>query len=302
MDNGFQFFNLEVDESRKKTGHFLLQSLSENQGITIGNALRRVLLENIEGTAITGLKIKNVLHEFSTLPCLREDILELMLNLKQVVLKTDVKCPLYGSITVEGPGIITANNIVFNEEVSIINPNQYLGTLTKQEFLEINVKIEQGSGYLFSDQIQIENSDFLSMDAVFMPVISVNYDVKKDRQKKEESLIIEITTNGSISPELALSQASAKLVSWFVNLTGTQNLIQSEKKLAIPLKQKETILIEELQLSVRAYNCLKRKGINSIDELTKYTKDEICEIKNFGKKSAQEVFQSLKDKFNITLV
>ena len=149
MDNGFQFFNLEVDESRKKTGHFLLQSLSENQGITIGNALRRVLLENIEGTAITGLKIKNVLHEFSTLPCLREDILELMLNLKQVVLKTDVKCPLYGSITVEGPGIITANNIVFNEEVSIINPNQYLGTLTKQEFLEINVKIEQGSGYLF---------------------------------------------------------------------------------------------------------------------------------------------------------
>ena len=101
MDNGFQFFNLEVDESRKKTGHFLLQSLSENQGITIGNALRRVLLENIEGTAITGLKIENVLHEFSTLPCLREDILELMLNLKQVVLKIDVKCPHYGSITVE---------------------------------------------------------------------------------------------------------------------------------------------------------------------------------------------------------
>lgn len=115
-------------------------------------------------------------------------------------------------------------------------------------------------------------------------------------------MILEITTNGSISPESALSEASSKLMSWFSKLTSTQNLIYQEEQIVLPVKQKEVILIEELQLSVRAYNCLKRKGINSIEELVTYTKDEICEIKNFGKKSAQEVFQSLKDKFDITLV
>jgi len=302
MDEGFQFFNLEIGESGKKTGHFLLQALDKNQSITIGNALRRVLLSNIEGTAITGLKIENVLHEFSILPSLREDILELMLNLKQVILKKGTKSTFYGTIDIQGPGIITANAIKFSEEVDIINPNQYLATLTSDEWLKIELKGETGFGYSFSEELKPENSKFLPIDAAFMPVLSVNFNTKKERNKNEESLILEITTNGSISPESALSEASNKLMSWFSKLTSTQNLIHQEEQIVLPVKQKEVILIEELQLSVRAYNCLKRKGINSIEELVTYTKDEICEIKNFGKKSAQEVFQSLKDKFDITLV
>ena len=264
--------------------------------------MRRVLLSNIEGTAITGLKIENVLHEFSILPSLREDILELMLNLKQVILKKGTKSTFYGTIDIQGPGIITANAIKFSEEVDIINPNQYLATLTSDEWLKIELKGETGFGYSFSEELKPENSRFLPIDAAFMPVLSVNFNTKKERNKNEESLILEITTNGSISPESALSEASNKLMSWFSKLTSTQNLIHQEEQIVLPVKQKEVILIEELQLSVRAYNCLKRKGINSIEELVTYTKDEICEIKNFGKKSAQEVFQSLKDKFDITLV
>ena len=134
-----------------------------------------------------------------------------------------------------------------------------------------------------------------------MPVISVNYDVRKDRQKNEESLIIEITTNGSLSPELALSQASAKLVSWFLKLTGTQNLIQPEKKLVIPIKQKETILIEELQLSVRAYNCLKRANVHTLSDLLQDSADDLLEFKNFGQKSADEVCDNLKKRFDLDL-
>jgi DNA-directed RNA polymerase subunit alpha len=302
----FQYFKSSVEESGKLTGHFLLQSLEAGQGLTIGNALRRVLLSNLEGTAITGIKIPGVAHEFSTIPNVREDVLEIFLNLKQIVLKSEKQTPIFGTVTIEGPGVITASSIKFDDEdIVIVNPNQYIASFSGEDTLTFDVKVEKGIGYQFAEQANSnDNIDFLSIDAVFMPVLKVNYKINNvylGYSKTTESLILEITTNGSVSPEKALSEAAQKLMTWFSFLTSEQNLAPQKEVEVEPIAQNDVILIEELQLPVRAYNCLKRAGINSVDDLVNYSQEEIREIKNFGKKSAQEVFQALKDKFDIVL-
>jgi len=306
VELNFQYFKSNVDESGKLTGSFLLQSLEAGQGLTIGNALRRVLLSNLEGTAITGIKIPGVAHEFSTIPNVREDVLEIFLNLKQIVLRSEKQTPTFGKISINGPGVITASSIKFDDDdVEIVNPNQYIATLSGTETLNIDVKVEKGMGYQFAEQANsTENMDFLTVDAVFMPVLKVNYKINNvylGYSKTTESLILEITTNGSVSPEKALSEAAQKLMTWFSFLTSEQNLAPQKEVIVEPIAQNDIILIEELQLPVRAYNCLKRAGINSVDDLVNYSQEEIREIKNFGKKSASEVFQALKDKFDIVL-
>ena len=302
----FQYFKSSVEESGKLTGHFLLQSLEAGQGLTIGNALRRVLLSSLEGTAITGIKIPGVAHEFSTIPNVREDVLEIFLNLKQIVLKSEKQTPIFGTVTIEGPGVITASSIKFDDEdIEIVNPNQYIASFSGEDTLTFDIKVEKGIGYQFAEQANSnDNIDFLSIDAVFMPVLKVNYKINNvylGYSKTTESLILEITTNGSVSPEKALSEAAQKLMTWFSFLTSEQNLAPQKEVEVEPIAQNDVILIEELQLPVRAYNCLKRAGINSVDDLVNYSQEEIREIKNFGKKSAQEVFQALKDKFDIVL-
>jgi DNA-directed RNA polymerase subunit alpha len=302
----FQYFKSSVEESGKLTGHFLLQSLEAGQGLTIGNALRRVLLSNLEGTAITGIKIPGIAHEFSTIPNVREDVLEIFLNLKQIVLKSEKQTPIFGTVTIEGPGVITASSIKFDDEdIEIVNPNQYIASFSGEDTLTFDIKVEKGIGYQFAEQANSnDNIDFLSIDAVFMPVLKVNYKINNvylGYSKTTESLILEITTNGSVSPEKALSEAAQKLMTWFSFLTSEQNLAPQKVVEVEPIAQNDVILIEELQLPVRAYNCLKRAGINSVDDLVNYSQEEIREIKNFGKKSAQEVFQALKDKFDIVL-
>ena len=302
----FQYFKSSVEESGKLTGHFLLQSLEAGQGLTIGNALRRVLLSNLEGTAITGIKIPGVAHEFSTIPNVREDVLEIFLNLKQIVLKSEKQTPIFGTVSINGPGVITASSIKFDDEdIEIVNPNQYIATFSGNDTLTFDLKVEKGIGYQFAEQANNnDNIDFLAIDAVFMPVLKVNYKINNvylGYSKTTESLILEVTTNGSVSPEKALSEAAQKLMTWFSCLTSEQSLAPQKEMEVEPLAQNDVILIEELQLSVRAYNCLKRAGINSVDDLVNYSQEEIREIKNFGKKSAQEVFQALKDKFDIVL-
>ncbi len=302
----FQYFKSSVEESGKLTGHFLLESLEAGQGLTIGNALRRVLLSNLEGTAITGIKIPGIAHEFSTIPNVREDVLEIFLNLKQIVLKSEATTPIFGKVSITGPGVITASSIKFDDEnIEIVNPNQYIASFSGDDTLTFDIKVEKGIGYQFAEQANTnDNMDFLAIDAVFMPVLKVNYKINNvylGYSKTTESLILEITTNGSVSPEKALSEAAQKLMTWFSFLTSEQNLAPQKEVEVEPLAQNDVILIEELQLPVRAYNCLKRAGINSVDDLVNYSQEEIREIKNFGKKSAQEVFQALKDKFDIVL-
>ena len=302
----FQYFKSSVEESGKLTGHFLLESLEAGQGLTIGNALRRVLLSNLEGTAITGIKIPGVAHEFSTIPNVREDVLEIFLNLKQIVLKSEKQVPIFGKVSINGPGVITASSIKFDDEdIEIVNPNQYIASFSGDDTLTFDIKVEKGIGYQFAEQANTnDNMDFLAIDAVFMPVLKVNYKINNvylGYSKTTESLILEITTNGSVSPEKSLSEAAQKLMTWFSFLTSEQNLAPQKEVEVEPIAQNDVILIEELQLPVRAYNCLKRAGINSVDDLVNYSQEEIREIKNFGKKSAQEVFQALKDKFDIEL-
>lgn len=301
----FKYIKSSVEESGHLIGHFLITNLMPGQGLTIGNALRRVLLSNLEGTTITAIKIPGISHEFSTIDGIREDILEIFLNLKQVVLKTNDKNQIFGKICATGPGIITANSLVFDSSVEIVNPNQYIATLSLDQSIDFEIIIESGTGYIFNDERNELPPGFLAIDAVFMPILNVNYQVNHDYIKyneTSESLTLEIKTNGSITPEVALAKAANKLVIWFNEFTNKDEIKTKHLEQEIPNIQKpEIILIEELELPVRAYNCLKNAGINSVDELITYSEEEIKQIKNFGKKSANEVFQSLKDKFNIFL-
>jgi DNA-directed RNA polymerase subunit alpha len=304
VELNFKYTKSSIEESGNIVGHFTISNLEKGQGLTIGNALRRVLLSNIEGTAITGIKIPNVSHEFSIINGVREDILEIILNIKQIVLKTSEKSPIFGKIRLQGPGVITAKCFEFNSKVFIINPNQYIATIATNTLVEFECIGERGIGYKFENENEPKSSDFINVDAIFMPVIKVNYELNNtyiSYNQTVESLNLEIITNGSITPEKALSDACEKLINWFT-------ILRNEKILKLdPVIKKEVILkpklilIEELQLPVRAYNCLKRSGINSVDELIKYSQEEIKNIKNFGKKSANQVFQALKTKFNIIL-
>jgi DNA-directed RNA polymerase subunit alpha len=300
----FKYVKSIVEESGHLTGHFILTNLTVGQGLTLGNALRRVLLANLEGTAITAIRIPNASHEFSLIPGVREDILEILLNLKQIILKTTSEEKISGKIIAKGPGIITANCLKFDQNVEIINPNQYIAAISTAQDIEFDILVEKGVGYQLADQTEQKAPDFLQLDAVFMPIVKVNYKINNiyvSHNKTTESLLLEITTNGTITPEKAVSKAAKKLMLWFSNLTNEENLKPEQITLQQPIPQPEVILIEELQLPVRAYNCLKRAGINSVDELVQYSQEEIKEIKNFGKKSADEVFQALKKKFNIIL-
>jgi DNA-directed RNA polymerase subunit alpha len=300
----FKYIKSKIEESGNIVGHFIMTNLITGQGLTIGNALRRVLLSNIEGTAITAIRIPGASHEFSTSTGIREDILEILLNIKQINLKTNEKKQVSGKIIAQGPGIITANCLKFDSEVIVVNPNQYIATIINQTKVEFDIVAEQGTGYIFADQMEQKYENFLNIDSIFMPVLNVDYKINNlyvSYNETKESLEINITTNGTITPEKALSIAAQKLMFWFSSLTNEENL-KSEQIVTQPLiAEPEIILIEELQLPVRAYNCLKRSGINSVNELVKYSQEEIKEIKNFGKKSADEVFQALKDKFNIVL-
>ena len=303
MEFQFKYVKSSVEESGNLVGHFIMTNLTPGQGLTIGNALRRVLLSNLEGTAITGVRIPGVSHEFSTIPNIREDILEILLNLKQVIFSTTERNLISGKIRAQGPGIITANCINFDSNVKIVNPNQYIATVSAKKLIEFDIIANCDVGYQFGEERRNEKSDFLNIDAVFMPVIKVNYKIHQiyiSYNETMESLVFEITTNGSLTPEKALSKAAQKLMKWFSLLTNEKDLKPEHLKQQ-QLSQPEIILIEELQLPVRAYNCLKRSGINSVDELLKYSQEDIKEIKNFGKKSADEVFQALKNKFNIIL-
>ena len=296
-------------ESGQMYGQFLIDSLSLGQGITIGNLLRRVLLGDLKGTAITGVRIAGVKDEFSLIPGIREDILEILLNLKGIVLKSEIFSRQFGRLRVHGPAVITASSIELPPEVQIINPNHYIATISNSHIVEIEFKIESGTKYqlaneLFSDKFE----DFIETDAIFMPVQKVDFKVENVYDKFnviKERLIIDIWTNGSISPEQAIFSGSNLIINLFKSITDQkinnekENLL--EKNPIKPIDPYTHIAIEELQLSVRPYNCLKRAQINTIGDLLDYSPEKLLELKNFGRKSADEVFTTLKNKLGIVL-
>jgi len=290
-------------------GQFLINSLRPGQGITIGNQLRRVLLGDLGGIAISAVRIAGVSHEFSTVPGVREDILEILLNLKGIVFKSKTKDIQFGRLKVQGPSVITANLIQLPQTLEIVNPNHYIATISTSNVLEIEFKFEYGIGYkLASQTFSEEANNYLQLDTIFMPVQKVDFKIENVYETNNtitERLFIDIWTNGSISPNNAIDSAAQIIVDLFTLLinnkdTNENNQLETKTQ-SISIEPYTNIAIEELQLSVRAYNCLKKAQIKTIGDLLQYSPEKLQELKNFGRKSADEVFSTLKNKFGIIL-
>jgi DNA-directed RNA polymerase subunit alpha len=282
----------------------------KGQSTTVGNALRRVLLSNLQGLAISGVRITGINHEFSTIPDIKEDVIDILLNLKQIIFKGSITEPTLARLTVKEPGIVTANNIELLGNLQLVDPRQYIASLTKKGTLEMEFLITKGQNYVTSGKMSsLIPSGFLAVDAVFMPVTNVNFFVETSKSTNVgelESLILEITTNGSITPAEALSTSAEILESTFGMLKITESVNSVEPNVDLPKIEKkdepfEMIFIEELELSVRAYNCLKRANVHTLSDLLQYSAEDLLEFKNFGQKSADEVCENLKKRFKLEL-
>jgi len=299
----------EKIQSGNYHGQFLINSLKPGQGITIGNQLRRVLLGDLGGIAISAVRIAGVSHEFSTIPGVREDILEILLNLKGIVLKSKIKDIQFGRLKVQGPAVVTADLIQLPANLEIINPNSYIATISTSNILEIEFKFEYGTGYkLASQTFSDESENYLQLDAIFMPVQKVDFKIENvydTTNNITERLFIDIWTNGSILPNEALENAAQIIVDLFTLLINNKDINENNqvvtKTQSLIIEPYTNIAIEELQLSVRAYNCLKKAQINTVGDLLQYSPEKLQELKNFGRKSADEVFSTLKNKLGIIL-
>lgn len=291
--------------SKYSVGPFL-----KGQSTTVGNALRRVLLSNLQGLGITGVRITGIDHEFSTIPNIKEDIVDILLNLKQIILKGNITEPVLARLNKKDPGIITARDIELPNNVTLIDPNQYIASLTDTGSLEMEFLIAKGQNYFTNNKLNYTIPErFLAIDTVFMPVTKVNFFVETSRNNSSfelESLILEIWTNGSIMPDDALSLSAEILENTFGLLKVTNTLLTPPTNVEPSFQEEkaehlETVFIEELELSVRAYNCLKRANVHTLSDLLQYSIDDLLEFKNFGQKSADEVCQNLKTRFDLDL-
>jgi len=324
----------KIEYSAQHYGCFVIEPLKVGQGLTIGNALRRSLLSDLLGTSIIGVRIKYqvtpgspfefVTHEFTTIPSVREDIIELLLNIKSIVLRCQEELQdipqsnKLASLTYTGPGDITAEWLQLPDGVSLLNPDAHIATVSSAVTLEFEFQIEQGTGYTLSAKNAISSTasstfalsnqkdNFLAVDAIFMPVRKVNYNVEEIVVDNiiQDRLLMEIWTNGSVSPEESLVQSSENLCALFAPIvqfsTQSKIIIDVEKEVTEKLNVKP-ILIEELHLSPRAYNCLKKVKINTVADLLEYSREELLQIQHFGEKSAKEVEEALQNHLGIIL-
>ena len=299
----------EKIESGSSHGQFLINSLKPGQGITIGNQLRRVLLGDLGSVAISAVRIAGVNHEFSTIPGVREDILEILLNLKGIVFKSKTQNVQFGRLKVQGPIVVTADLIQLPADLEIVNPNHYITTISTSNILEIEFKFEYGTGYRLASQTFMEESEnYLQLDTIFMPVQKVDFKIENvydSANNITERVFLDIWTNGSISPNEALKSAAQIIIDLFTLLinnkeTNEKNQLETKTR-SISIEPYTNIAIEELQLSVRAYNCLKKAQINTVGDLLQYSPEKLQELKNFGRKSADEVFSTLKNRLGIIL-
>ncbi len=294
-----------VEDDQSQYSRFQIEPLERSQGTTVGNSLRRVLLSNLEGAAVTAVRIAGASHEFATIPGVREDVLDILLNMKEVVLKSYSSQPQIGRLTVQGPAKVTAAHFELPAEIELVDPDQYIASVSAGHTLEMEFRVERGRGYRSVNRNKDEATalDFMQIDAIFMPVRKVNYSVEDmiaTEGGQKDRLIMEIWTDGSLTPQQAMSQAADVLVDLFSPLKD----VTLEPKRDEDVKEEDPtyqIPIEELQLSVRAYNCLKRAQINSVSDLLDYSQEDLLEIKNFGQKSAEEVVEALQEKLGIML-
>ena len=285
-------------------GKFVVGPLERGYGNTLGNSLRRILLSSLPGAAVTSIKIDGILHEFSTIPGVKEDVTEIILNLKKLALSLDGDDSVRALINVSGPAEVTGADIQADGVVGIYNPELHIATLEKNATLTIELTIAKGRGYVPADQNKDETTPIgvIPIDSIYTPVRKVNYTVENTRVGQVtdfEKLVLEIWTDGSISPKEGVS-IGAKIMFDHLNLfIGlTENMDQYATMVDRPTDKKEKALemsIEELELSVRSFNCLKRANINTVEELTKKSELDMMKVRNLGKKSLDEITHKLED-------
>ncbi len=294
-----------------KSGTFVVDPLERGYGITLGNSLRRILLSSLQGVAVTSIKIDGVLHEFSTIPGVKEDVTEIVLNVKGITAKLFSNGPKTAIIDVTGPREVTAADIKPDADLEILNPDHHIITLAENERFYMELTFDHGRGYV--SQEQNKQAAMLSLapntsapigtiytDSIYTPVYKVKYDVESTRVGNItdlDKLTIEVLTNGTITAKEAISLA-AKILNEHLNLF--VNLTDEAKKAEIMVEREETIkekvlemTIEELDMSVRSFNCLKRAGIDTVEDLTNRTEEDMIKVRNLGKKSLEEVIQKL---------
>ena len=305
----FERPNIEVAEisEDKKYGKFVVEPLERGYGITLGNSLRRIMLSSLPGAAVSQVKIEGVLHEFSSIPGVKEDVTEIIMNIKSLAIKnsSDTNEPKTAYIEYEGEGIVRASDIQVDQDVEILNPDLVIATLSgKDTKLYMELTITKGRGYVSSDRNKTEDLPIgvIAVDSIFTPVERVNVTVENTRVGQitdYDKLTLDVYTNGTLEPDEAVSLAAKVLsehLSLFIDLS--ENAKTAEVMIEKEDDEKEKVLemsIDELELSVRSYNCLKRAGINTVEELTNKTSEDMMKVRNLGRKSLEEVLAKLKE-------
>ena len=305
----FERPNIEVAEisEDKKYGKFVVEPLERGYGITLGNSLRRIMLSSLPGAAVSQVKIEGVLHEFSSIPGVKEDVTEIIMNIKSLAIKnsSDTNEPKTAYIEYEGEGVVRASDIQVDQDVEILNPDLVIATLSgKDTKLYVELTITKGRGYVGSDKNKTEDLPIgvIAVDSIYTPVERVNVTVENTRVGQItdfDKLTLDVYTNGTLEPDEAVSLA-AKVLSEHLNLfiDLSENAKTAEVMVEKEDDEKEKVLemsIDELELSVRSYNCLKRAGINTVEELTNKTSEDMMKVRNLGRKSLEEVLAKLKE-------
>jgi len=300
----FEKPNITKIDENKDYGKFVIEPLERGYGTTLGNSLRRVLLASLPGAAVTSINIEGVLHEFDTVPGVREDVMQIILNIKGIAVKSYVKDEKIIELDVQGPAEITAGDILTDSDIEIVNPDHYLFTIGEGSSLKATMTVNSGRGYVPADENKKDNAPVgtLAVDSIYTPVTKVNYQVEPARVGSNDGfdkLTLEILTNGTIIPEDALGLSARILtehLDLFTNLTEIAKSAEVMKE--ADTESDDRILertIEELDLSVRSYNCLKRAGINTVHDLTEKSEAEMMKVRNLGRKSLEEVKLKLID-------
>ncbi|MGN0372730.1 MAG: DNA-directed RNA polymerase subunit alpha [Enterocloster sp.] len=306
----FEKPNIEIAEisEDKRYGKFVVEPLERGYGTTLGNSLRRIMLSSLPGAAVSQVKIDGVLHEFSSIPGVKEDVTEIIMNIKSLAIKnnSDTDEPKVAYIEFEGEGVITAADIQADADIEIMNPDQVIATLSggadSKFYMELT--ITKGRGYISADKNKNDDLPIgvIAVDSIYTPVERVNMAVANTRvgqQTDYDKLTLEIYTNGTLAPDEAVSLA-AKVLSEHLNLfiDLSENAKTAEIMVEKEDNEKEKVLemnIDELELSVRSYNCLKRAGINTVEELCNRTSEDMMKVRNLGRKSLEEVLAKLKE-------
>ncbi len=298
---------VEISED-KKYGRFVVEPLERGYGITLGNSLRRIMLSSLPGVAVSQVKIEGVLHEFSSIPGVKEDVTEIIMNIKNLAIKnnSDSLEPKVAYIEYEGEGVVTAADIQVDSDIEILNPDLVIATLSggSESKLYMELTITRGRGYVSAEKNKSEDLPIgvIAVDSIYTPIERVNMTVENTRVGQitdYDRLILDVYTNATLEPDEAVSLA-AKVLSEHLNLfiDLSENAKTAEVMIEKEENEKEKVLemnIDELELSVRSYNCLKRAGINTVEELTNKTSEEMMKVRNLGRKSLEEVLTKLKE-------